>query len=112
MPPIVEPVDDNIFVLNSTFVRSRADLGLTATFTCTVNSQPTATIEWSYDLNVSVSIQTVTLRQVSTLTIPSVDIGDQGEFTCRATSPYGSVTSTANLGVFGKLDSLKMINFF
>ena len=110
----MEPVDDNIFVLNSTFVRSGADLGLMATFTCTVNSQPTATIEWSYDLNVSVSIQTVnqsTLRQVSTLTIPSVDIGDQGEFTCRATSPYGSVTSTANLGVFGKLDSLKMIKF-
>ena len=105
-PTLVEEVADNFFVLNSSNVRSGDDSDLLAAFRCIVDSQPPATIEWSYFNNSRITIETVqenSLRQISTLGISSVDIVDQGVFTCTATSPYGSISSSANLRVFGEL---------
>ena len=107
VPPIlVEEVADIFFVLNSSNVRSGDDSDLMAAFMCIVDSQPPATIEWSYVNNSTITIETVqenSLRQISTLRVSSVDIGDQGVFTCTATSPYGSISSSANLRIFGEL---------
>ena len=105
MPPtFVQEVNDVSLVVNSSDVRSGADLGLVS-FNCTIDSQPLANIEWSYVNNSRVSIQTDRqglVRQLSTLRISSVEFGDKGVFTCSAMSPVGSNSSSGNLSVFGK----------
>ena len=95
------------FVLNSSSVRSGSVSGLQATFTCVVDSWPPAQVEWSYINSSRISIETSRpspQRQVSTLTVSSVELGDQGVFTCNATSQFGSISSSANLDIFGELD--------
>lgn len=101
----MQEVNNVFFVENSSDVRSGADLGLAATFFCTVDSQPLADIQWSYVNDSRVSVQTDRqglVRQLSTLRISSVQFGDEGVFTCSAVSPFGSKSSSGNLGVFGK----------
>ena len=106
---------DQILVINSSVARFSGDSQLTATFTCIVDSQPLAEISWYFenfagnstfdDPRIFVNTDTPRPeRQISTLTFLRVVLGDQGRFTCNATSPYGSIVSTANLNIFGECD--------
>ena len=101
---------DQNLVINSTVARLGNDSQLTATFTCTVDSQPLAKINWYYeqfagdntfdDPRIFVNTDTPSQeRQISTLTFFPVVLGDQGRFTCNATSSYGSIVSSANLNI-------------
>ena len=105
-----EVVDMNI-VINSSTARSSDNSQLTVTFTCVVDSQPTAQIIWFFDNGIDISRISImtdipsTQRQVSTLTLSSVQLGDQGLWTCNATSPYGSISSSASLTIFGKTNT-------
>ena len=105
---IREVVDQNI-VINSSTARSVGNSGQTANFVCIVDSQPLANITWSYEsfADSRISIMTdrpIQERQVSVLTLFAVQFGDQGQFICNAISPYGSISSTADLNIFGKYE--------
>jgi hypothetical protein len=113
LPPrfIQEPVDVSL-VTNSSRIRSGGSVGLDTTFSCTVQSQPLTPIEWSYtnlngedaidDLRISIENDpSLQLRQVeSVLTLSSAQFEDQGVFGCSATSPFGSLYSSAYLNIF------------
>ena len=115
IPTLIRQVVDQILVINSSVARFSGDSQLTATFTCIVDSQPLAKINWYFenvagnstfdDPRIFVNTDTPSqARQISTLTFLRVVLGDQGRFTCNATSPYGSIESTANLNIFGECD--------
>ena len=97
------------FVANSSSVRSGSAFGEDVTFTCTVDSWPLASVNWSYNGGLDSRISTQTsqpssIRQVSTLTFLSVEQEDDGSsFTCTATSQYGVITSSGSIGIFGEL---------
>ena len=108
-PTLIEGPSDQILIINSTTARYGGGL---VTFRCIVDSQPQADITWSYaDGNISdprISVSTSDEgqgRQRSILTFMYVKLSDQGRFTCNVESPYGNITSTATLSVFGKLGS-------
>ena len=113
IPAFIERAADQNLVINSSTARFSSNSQLTATFTCIIDSQPLAKITW-YSENLAgdstfddprIFVNTDTPsreRQISTLTFMSVELGDQGRFTCNATSQYGSISSTANLNIFGE----------
>ena len=109
IPTFVQEVVDVNFVANSSSVRSGGAFGQDAVFTCTVDSWPLASIEWSYPDAIGGSRVSIVLnqsdptRQESTLTFDSVDLEDDDtSFTCSATSEFGSISSTGTLGIFGE----------
>ena len=110
IPTLVEGLLDQNLVTNSSTARSNNVSELTATFRCVVDSYPLATIAWYYnnstvnDTRISITTYSPTRgRLVSILVVSAVEIRDRGTFTCTAVSDYGSVSSTANLAVFGEL---------
>ena len=107
VPRFVQEVVDMELTINSSTARSGGGTELFVTFTCTVDSQPLAELTWFYNTTIEPRISILSdvpspERQVSTLTLSNVQFGDQGEFTCNATSPYGSISSSAILSIFGE----------
>ena len=109
VPTLVEgPRDENI-VINTSSARSMENVAQSVTFTCIIDSQPLANVDWFFDSNTNINESRISIRtdtpslerQVTVLTISPVQLGDQGQVTCSANSTYGSISSTAYLKIFG-----------
>ena len=67
----------------------------TLTLTCSVSGDPQPTISWSKD-------GTLLSETTKILTKQNVQLGDEGNYSCKATNKHGNATATSNVIVDGK----------
>lgn len=76
-----------------------------AKFTCEIEMAPDVRFQWyraGREIYDGDKYTVYTANYTSTLQIPRPQVVDCGEYTCKASNQYGSVSSTATLKVTGK----------
>lgn len=76
-----------------------------AKFTCEIEMAPNVRFQWyraGREIYDGDKFAIHTANYTSTLEIPRPQVVDCGEYSCKASNQYGSVTSTATLKVTGK----------
>lgn len=84
-------------------------LGHLAKFTCEIQSAPNVRFQWfkaGREIYESDKCSIRSSKYVSSLEILRTQVVDCGEYTCKASNEYGSVSCTATLTVTGKCHTL------
>jgi titin len=89
-------------------------LGHLAKFTCEIHSAPNVRFQWfkaGREIYESDKCSIRSANYVTTLEILRTQVVDCGEYTCKASNEYGSVSCTATLTVTGKCQTLTQMSF-
>ena len=87
-------------------------LGHLAKFTCEIQSAPNVQFQWfkaGREIHDSDKCSIRSSNYVSSLEILRTQVVDCGEYTCKASNEYGSVSCTATLTVTGKCQTLSQV---
>uniref|UniRef100_A0A8C5R4U1 Ig-like domain-containing protein n=1 Tax=Leptobrachium leishanense TaxID=445787 RepID=A0A8C5R4U1_9ANUR len=98
----------------SSYLTVEQQVGQSALFTCETEPAPNVRFQWfksGREIYESDKYAVKTLNFLSTLEIIRPQVVDFGEYTCKASNSFGSVSSTATLNVTGKHLSFVQVTY-